>query len=1407
MPHTYRNAWAVLILITTLLLLTTGRPAHAAPELTVGDYQLVSSARISRTVSEYTYKAAVINTGSDALDVSATLNINAPGVTVLDGELSFGDVGAGATVSSADTFTIRHDRVYAYNESLLEWTTRATQPLAPPSDPLVIDLGNGEFTLEINTQVYEGLIDVPLPDGVTLDTLSIEVGIDVSEPVSSDGRFNARMNDNATGLLRAVDSQGNTILMQVFPKAEALVRVNPQITSLSTAVALVALQPGLITNDPLIDALIVAILEQLPETKALANTIAAEIAQGTFALSKDYSPDVAAGIGQVLHRLTVLSEAISQVNSIEDILAKNSWDKLIRHIEHFASKLIKPAHANAPLVAECTDIGDNFTGHPGTRDDVCISANIAAAGSSSSFDITNQRTRWVFLGKTDASGFESFKTIPARHIDIPTATSLLKLAGNVVVDLWNIVINTTEGIISLNFKDIFKVDSKVIKQFSDAKDKLLYGHKTSAQYKFDQNGEYLLSTLGISGAPFSTNQADEKYNAYRAGSFLLTTATEFAIPFALVFLDISLDTTVIKENDLDVCFVNNSSFILNQVNALQSLHESGGAENIGALAEYVIINFLVNPSAWAFVGCIFDDLLLMFTSAVFKAKIEIIVNNFGSPIALANKMASSVEAATNLALFFGVLFDKDLASEDFYRVKIGNTTSSGSFQIGSRVELSSTAGTLIVYDAPEDGNVKGIQAAGVKGTVVEETTLADGSKWWNVDFDEGVDGWVTGNALKPIGGATGTLLSSIAFTDANLGQCVLDAATANGWQTVEQVTALSCANRTIANLTGIENLQALQTLVLSDNQISVITPLRSLTQLKQLNLSGNSGIQCTELDALAAVLTSIAMTRPADCVQSGASSFIWPVTNFSLTQAYAAYNAVGNNKYHAGFDLAGDPAILAAAAGTVRAIPNHTFANENHNMGNVVIIDHNNGQGPFTLYAHLASIDVANDTWVKAGDVIGVMGDTGCANLADPCGIHLHFEVKQKGTLGNLHDDSDPYGYTPQVPNLAGYLNPWPYLDHGWAAYTPKAVRALADQIVRTGPGTEYAVVLGNVAADQIFVATQQVGNWYEIDFPGEAGPAKGWIQAEPVGNVQRWRVTDPTSTTVGVSVCPTASACASSPNRLSYAWNQQQLVQLESAPAQNGCTKPWIRTSLLDNQSGWVCGDFLTIGTVLPTATGKLNDTGITTCANDFQNGLPCPVHGFPGQDGEHGRDALAAAGLLQKVGGGSAGFDFTKLDADGNPLPASATEWSCVKDNHTGLIWEEKTTSGLRSMHHTYTWYNPDSSNNGGDPGVQNGGNCTGSSCDTHGYVQAVNAQGLCGANDWRMPTRELGSLVDYSRINPAIDTDYFPHTPSNWFWGGYPDASNVNRALTINLTDGYGDRNSKSSHFHVRLVRDGQ
>lgn len=192
-------------------------------------------------------------------------------------------------------------------------------------------------------------------------------------------------------------------------------------------------------------------------------------------------------------------------------------------------------------------------------------------------------------------------------------------------------------------------------------------------------------------------------------------------------------------------------------------------------------------------------------------------------------------------------------------------------------------------------------------------------------------------------------------------------------------------------------------------------------------------------------------------------------------------------------------------------------------------------------------------------------------------------------------------------------------------------------------------------------------------------------------------------------------------------------------------------------------------------------------------------------------GRDAAAAAGVLPKTGAGSKGFDFTKIANDGSALPASATSWRCVRDNLTGLLWEVKTDDGgLQDKDWTYTWYNPDSTKNGGNAGVQNGGSCTGSACDTYAYVQAVNAQGLCGYWDWRLPKkRELQGLVDYGipSPGPTIDTAYFPNTPSSWYWSSSVCASYPDGAWLVFFSYGYVYAYNKVGDGHVRLARGGQ
>jgi hypothetical protein len=237
------------------------------------------------------------------------------------------------------------------------------------------------------------------------------------------------------------------------------------------------------------------------------------------------------------------------------------------------------------------------------------------------------------------------------------------------------------------------------------------------------------------------------------------------------------------------------------------------------------------------------------------------------------------------------------------------------------------------------------------------------------------------------------------------------------------------------------------------------------------------------------------------------------------------------------------------------------------------------------------------------------------------------------------------------------------------------------------------------------------------------------------------------------------------------------------------------------------------------------LNDTDITTCGNEIKWGLACPVAGYPGQDGQSGRDVTS-----NNNADGHAGFSFTKISSKGAVLPASATSWNCVKDNVTGLVWEVKTDNGgLHDKDWSYKWYEPDGTKNGGIAGFAAGkGFSCGktSECDTYAYVKAVNAAGWCGAKDWRMPTvDELFSIASLNRINPSIDIQYFPNTLSTVsntvsmvYWSSSSFATgdgawgvdfNFGRAFWASFESfmSVEDFERKSNFFFVRLVHNGQ
>ena len=214
------------------------------------------------------------------------------------------------------------------------------------------------------------------------------------------------------------------------------------------------------------------------------------------------------------------------------------------------------------------------------------------------------------------------------------------------------------------------------------------------------------------------------------------------------------------------------------------------------------------------------------------------------------------------------------------------------------------------------------------------------------------------------------------------------------------------------------------------------------------------------------------------------------------------------------------------------------------------------------------------------------------------------------------------------------------------------------------------------------------------------------------------------------------------------------------------------------------------------PPASGALNDTGITA-AQCYQAGSDTLVSCSStkakalnrNQDGMRGRDANPASNGDDD---GAKGFSYTKIDSSGQTLPGYATEWACVRDNITGLIWEVKTQGGLRDWQKTYTNYGKASDK-----------------ADTGGFVKAVNAAGLCGASDWRLPTAdELQTLVDYGIASPGptLDTDYFPNTVQGWFWSSSPYVGFTFNAWFVSFGYGSVDYSSRGGSVAVRLVRGG-
>ena len=301
-----------------------------------------------------------------------------------------------------------------------------------------------------------------------------------------------------------------------------------------------------------------------------------------------------------------------------------------------------------------------------------------------------------------------------------------------------------------------------------------------------------------------------------------------------------------------------------------------------------------------------------------------------------------------------------------------------------------------------------------------------------------------------------------------------------------------------------------------------------------------------------------------------------------------------------------------------------------------------------------------------------------------------------------------------------------------------------------------------------------------------------------------------------------------------------------------------FIVTSMISDQESGISNEVSSTPTQSAARLGALNDTGVTfggnvptgnqtnTCNSDSAD---ITNNNITQQDCAYGRDILSSEGLLDKVSAGQVGFDFTKLGANGLALTtqnvlyddtlsgveSSGSRWSCVRDNRTGLTWEVKINRGTapatitapatNNIHHRdngYLWGGVSAIGIANTLGFAREGfySTVGATNTWDILVDGSNADSLCSLNNWRVPTLEELASISHKGVpnntagntiitDSAIDSNYFPNTPNDFFWwSASPRAStntgNVNgQAWAISFSSGFDALLGRNGFAYARLV----
>ena len=239
--------------------------------------------------------------------------------------------------------------------------------------------------------------------------------------------------------------------------------------------------------------------------------------------------------------------------------------------------------------------------------------------------------------------------------------------------------------------------------------------------------------------------------------------------------------------------------------------------------------------------------------------------------------------------------------------------------------------------------------------------------------------------------------------------------------------------------------------------------------------------------------------------------FIRPISADEVNWPLASYRYGGiffRDVVHSGVDIPakiGIP-IVAAGNGTVIWADWGFFSgvpeNKKDPYGQAVVIEHDFGYAGkplYTIYAHMSRVDVVEGQWMKAGEQIGLVGDTG-----QTTGPHLHFEVR-------VAENSFYNTYNPEL---------WIAPPQGWGVLAGHVgdkrdeplrnveVRVYSYESKRTRTVRTYGpkVVNGDTYYQENIVLSDLAAGWYELRITYEGEEMRKQIEIFP-GQVSYFRL------------------------------------------------------------------------------------------------------------------------------------------------------------------------------------------------------------------------------------------------------------------------------------------------------------